>query len=325
MKKIAYLILAHDDPYHLQRLVQSINYQCDFFIHIDKKKDQKEFESLIRGGNVYFCDERFDISWGGFNMVLATKALMKQCLNHTKEYTHLILLSGSDYPIKNKKVIFNYFQQHEGVEFIRAYKIKDSQCLHCLDKIKTYHFYDRILKQDIVNKILKKGLTLIMTPFKKQVVIKQGDKVYDPCFGSQWVALTPQCVEYILSDDFSKIDYYFKTSFAPDEMYFHTIIFNSSFSVDTVNHGIEPYQIDWQWNNYHFINTEELRCTTVKKINLKEDFQSFLSKKKYEGSLGYLTEESIDEIKESPFLFVRKVNSKYSSKLLNLVDELIQD
>jgi len=69
MKKIAFLILAHNDSTHLNKLINTLDYNSDFYIHIDKKSDITEFKNTITNKNVNFIDNRTDISWAGITMV----------------------------------------------------------------------------------------------------------------------------------------------------------------------------------------------------------------------------------------------------------------
>ena len=40
MKKIAYLILTHSDEIHFEKLINSLNKDCDFYIHVWKKRSK---------------------------------------------------------------------------------------------------------------------------------------------------------------------------------------------------------------------------------------------------------------------------------------------
>ena len=42
--RLAFLISAHTDPQHLDRLIKSLPEESDFFIHVDAKSDLKIFE-----------------------------------------------------------------------------------------------------------------------------------------------------------------------------------------------------------------------------------------------------------------------------------------
>ena len=126
MKKIAYLILAHSDPEHLNSLVRELNYSCDIYIHIDKKSDIDKFKSIIVSENVYFIEKRIDVSWGSISMINAEMNLIDEVLKKQEMYTHAVFLSGSCFPIKNQKVIYEYFTSFIDKEFIKFIDMGES-------------------------------------------------------------------------------------------------------------------------------------------------------------------------------------------------------
>lgn len=105
MKKVAYLILAHQDPVNLSRLIDRLRHNSDFYVHIDAKADLAEFTKNQDQSDVTFVQNRADIAWAGIAMINATLHLMQQALNADESYSHLVLLSGADYPIKSATVI----------------------------------------------------------------------------------------------------------------------------------------------------------------------------------------------------------------------------
>lgn len=330
MKKIAYLVLVHNDPDHLLRLIDAINFNCDIYIHIDYKANLDDFRELKKYDNIYFCESRKNICWGGFNMVLAMKELIKMSLNKNKDYSHLVFLSGSDYPIKNKEEIYEYFIKNEGKELIKAFYIDESNCEHCYDKIQRYRFFDKNIKHNKIDKVIKKVLEYTLYPFKKDIYIYSKNQKIRPAFGSQWFAITPKCAEYILeySEKNKRIDNYFKTSFAPDEMYFHTIIFNSQFKYNTINGGEEVYKNKEEYvlNNFHQLNSKNLMCKD-KVPKLKEHIRDDISriikgKQVYKGSIPFYTEIDFENIKDTKYMFIRKVNTEHSRELLNKIDNM---
>ena len=105
MKKVAYLILAHQDPVNLSRSIDRLRHNSDFYVHIDAKADMAEFTKNQDQSDVTFVQNRADIAWAGIAMINATLHLMQQALNADESYSHLVLLSGADYPIKSATVI----------------------------------------------------------------------------------------------------------------------------------------------------------------------------------------------------------------------------
>lgn len=331
MKKVAYLILAYNDAEHLERLIKSVNYNCDFFIHIDYKAKLEDFRKITQYSNVFFCRNRKAIYWAGFNMVDAMKELIKVALERNENYCHLVFLSGTDYPVKDKKEIYEYFIKNEGKELIKAFYISESNCKHCYDKVQRYRFYDKNIKFSKIDKIIKKVLTYILYPLKKQLYI--GKEKIKPAYGSQWFAITPECAKYVLNYAANNkfIDKYFKTSFAPDEMYFHTIIFNSKFKYNTTNGDVIDYinSEEYVLNNYHLFDKKTFICKP-EPLKLKDQFLWDMNillngKPKYNGSISYYTEKDLEYVLNTDNLFIRKVNTKYSKELLDKIDKHVKD
>ena len=323
MMKVAYLILAHTDLKHLNKLIDAINYKCDIYIHIDSKF-KVDITQISGGDNIHIIPHRFDIGWGGFNMVLATKELMKTALNKGNSYSHLVLLSGSDYPLKSKQEIYNYFKKQTGIEIIRGYNIAKCGCKHCKEKLSRYWFYDPLIKNKRIDNFIRRTIHFFLKPIKKNILLNINGREINPYFGSQWWALTPECVAYILNytEINKKFDKFFKHSMAPDEMYFHTLVFNSKYSLKTINNGAEDYSPTWKWNNFHYLKFP-FNCNNLINKSFIEKLKIAFKKEEYTGSIPFLDESYLLEIKESKYIFARKFNSVYSKELLDYIDEKI--
>ncbi|TCL07343.1 beta-1,6-N-acetylglucosaminyltransferase [Sodalis ligni] len=290
MDKIAYLILAHNDPIHLERLIKSLDYQCDFYIHIDKKVDIAPFVKSLRD-NMTFSTKRYAISWAGISMVNAQLELLRLSLQN--EYSHVVFLSGSDYPIKTAKYIHAYITESEKKEFIKLLDMRDSP-EHYLKQVTLKWFNEPILQINgkftkIADKILRKFLTSLRLK-------NNWDSRFIPYFGSQWIAITGNCGHYIL-DFYEKNPTYHeanKFSFSPDEHYFHSIIGNSPYLENT--DGVTTYvgRGTWRLANLHVIDP------TLAKWYTLQDWE---------------------EIVNSQKLFVRKVRTLDGENLLDKIDQ----
>jgi len=126
MKKIAYLILAHDDATHLSNLVKAIDYQCNIFIHLDKKSDIDTFKQCVDLPNVIFIKDRVAVTWAGISMIDAEINLLREALKNAEAYTHVVFLSGSCYPIKPIKEIHHFFTSQPQREFIKFIDMRES-------------------------------------------------------------------------------------------------------------------------------------------------------------------------------------------------------
>lgn len=292
MGKIAYLILAHSDAEHFKRLVNRLNYNCDFYVHVDKKTDITLYKNkVISNSNVYFLENRFKVYWGGFNMIKATKELLNKALISPIDYQRYVLLSGADYPLVSNEKIHAFFEQNKNIEFLRGFNIRKSNSKNYLNQIKCFYFMD-------TNKFLARAIKKLTTYIQlKKPYIKTRNGIFDVYFGSQWWAITQNCARECLeiARNNKEIDKYFKYSFSPDEKYFHTLFFNSSFKEKNIDNGagIFTERGTWRWANIHHIHPS-------------------LSK--------WYSDEDLNEVFLSKKIFIRKVCTSKSTKLLNLID-----
>jgi hypothetical protein len=216
--KICYLILAHNNFRHLDRLINALNgVDCAFYIHLDKKTIQ---EYTPQHKNVEIIPERIDINWGGFSMIRATLALMEYGMAYSSDADYYILISGVDYPVRSKEFLYQQLEKRK--EYIDIAPVP--VLFKPLERYEYYYFdYDcRNLKH-----YHPKFLTEVLLK-KLKIKRKAPFKVYA---GTQWFALTRGCVQYILmtiGEDKRYIDF-FRYTLVPDEAFFQTVIGNSPF------------------------------------------------------------------------------------------------
>ncbi|MFV0311451.1 MAG: beta-1,6-N-acetylglucosaminyltransferase [Dysgonomonas sp.] len=220
--KVCYLILAHNNFRHLDRLINALNgADCTFYIHLDRKVVQ---EYVPQHKNVEIIPERIDINWGGFSMVEATLALMKRGMEYSPDADYYVLISGVDYPVRSKE--FLYQQLEKGKEYIDIAPVPVP--FKPLERYEYYYFdYDRRNLKYCHPKFLAEVLLK-----KLKIKRKAPFRVYA---GTQWFALTRECVQYILTtvrEDKRYTDFFLHT-LVPDEAFFQTIIGNSPFLQNT--------------------------------------------------------------------------------------------
>jgi hypothetical protein len=222
----AYLILAHHQPDHLAKLVARLDHpNCMFFIHIDLKAEIVDFINSADGrSNVIFIEDRYTVNWGGFSQVEATLALLSAAFAFGPSFHRYCLLSGSDYPIKGNGMIQTEFASNR--EFMRIdRKIGASEDnSHCRN-VTFYWFMDA---QDPARRALSGSLK--RDPFNRFALYH----------GTQWWALTHDCVEYIFGFLSSNADYhsFFRDTLCPEEIFFHSIVKRSPFT-SRITHDFE--------------------------------------------------------------------------------------
>lgn len=103
--KQAILITAYKNLHSLQRLVSCFDNDFDFYIHIDKKCNEKV--PSFSGSNVHVIS-KYRVQWGSEKHFWAMMALIKlSCQNGPYAYYHTI--TASDYPIKTLQEFKSFF------------------------------------------------------------------------------------------------------------------------------------------------------------------------------------------------------------------------
>lgn len=113
--QIAYVVLAHSDPQLFGRLMRRLDDpRAIAVVHVDAKAPIEPFRRAVAGlHNVRFVEPRVRVMWAGFSVVEATMAALRAAVEQTtEECSHIILISGSDYPLTSNNEIVTFFQKH---------------------------------------------------------------------------------------------------------------------------------------------------------------------------------------------------------------------
>ncbi|MEO5664387.1 MAG: beta-1,6-N-acetylglucosaminyltransferase [Nocardioides sp.] len=106
---INFLVIAHDSPRQLERLVEELALAGRVWIHIDGRVDLEPYRRLEEIGGATLIDRRVACAWGTFSIVQATLNLLEEVSRHGAPGP-VVLLSGQDYPIKNPNDVREYFR-----------------------------------------------------------------------------------------------------------------------------------------------------------------------------------------------------------------------
>ncbi|WP_406869387.1 beta-1,6-N-acetylglucosaminyltransferase [Paraburkholderia fungorum] len=224
--RIAYLLLAHDNPAHLVRLVNRLRSDGTyFFVHVDKKADFRNFFDAL-GSTVKFCSTRHDCAWGDISLVDATLTLLYAALKENVEFDYFVLLSGSCYPIQPREYIENFFDLNFGKEFIEAFPLPNVEFGKPISRVSRFWFkknrpflYFKWRLQEIFH------LLPIFRDYERGLLGAR------PMTGSQWWALSKNAVKYVLEFLRANPKFYEFCMYVdcPDELVFQTILWNSPF------------------------------------------------------------------------------------------------
>lgn len=231
--RIAFLIMAHDKPQQLLRLVQALDCaQASFHIHIDRKVDQSPFLELLGNrANVHFLSDRIVANWMGFSLVEATLRMLAQAAAHGFDYC--VLLSGSDYPIKSRADLIAFFERADK-EYIAFWRLEDRPSWK--HKVQHYFPIDAIpIRNYSSNREPIYWRRLFWGRFfkyRKHLPKRRFLKGLVAYGGPDWWSLSYRCVEYVLNyvKDNPGYKRFYKYTSSPGEMFFQTIILNSEWA-----------------------------------------------------------------------------------------------
>lgn len=297
MKKHAYLIMAHNNFYNLEKLLSLLDYEDnDIFLHIDNKVlsfERDYYENIIKNGNIYIYS-KYSTNWGGYSLVECEMFLLEEAFKQG-HYQYYHLLSGADLPIKKHSEIVNFFDKNNGYQFVQFLdeKLKKEK-RKLLIRVKYYHFlqeYRNISKNVVIRKTLRYVAKILLGIQMVFRIDRIKDNSMDFKYGSQWFSITEEFVDYLMREK-EYIRKIFKYTMCPDEFFIQTMLFNSGFKD-------EIYQ-------YKKLNNEK---GNVREINWK---------KSSDPSHPYVwTNQDFKELLDSKALFARKFEAKLDKEIID--------
>lgn len=233
--KIAYLISAHTDPIHLARLIKALSSDdAVFFIHLDARADEKSFAALKGLPGIFWVKKRIRVLWGDITQVYYQIELLRTCLESGMEFDRICTLSGLDYPIQPDCCFRRLLTEDPEKEFIQGIDLNGQNETIC-NQYQTWRpqIWIKGLNEQ-TNLRLRKGLRLLLHGFgrRKELSVMVNGKKWHVFKGSDWWCITPKLARYMLHtiESQPEIIRYFRTAFAPSELIWQTITFNSPFA-----------------------------------------------------------------------------------------------
>ncbi|MBS6628328.1 MAG: glycosyl transferase [Clostridiales bacterium] len=218
----AYLIIAHHYFDLLKQLLAALDDpRNDIYIHVDKKAASFSSEDLTRvcqNSQVTFVN-RYSILWGGYSMVQAEYALLSSALQSGKNYTYYHLLSGVDIPLVNQNDMHDFFDAHQGKEFVSFAPAEMNPTE--LARVQYYHFFPG--RRNLFNRLLTKGESVLQHFLGVNRL--RGRTVYR---GGQWFSITAEFAAYLLAHK-KDVDKNFRHTLIPDEFFVQTLLAGSPF------------------------------------------------------------------------------------------------
>ncbi len=233
----AIVILCHGNIESLVELISFFDMDFTIYVHIDRKYTLSEDERnrIVSAHPLVRIFSKYRVYWGGISVLRAELFLMKRIWeNENIDYLHL--LSGEDYPIKSLSEIKAFFADNYGSEFLNYHRIPFRKW-----EEGTYRRFEIYRLNDFLSYRSEKGKRIIdrFNSFQIRHGIKRRIPDQFPVLygGSNWMSISNTCLGYICGQHSKNKRFYrrLRYTFAPDEVYFHTLIMNSPFKEKAVD------------------------------------------------------------------------------------------
>ena len=242
MVRHAILLLAHERPRQLQKLLEELKHErVEVFVHLDAKTSHLFPKLGVR------TIAEYDIVWGGHTMVEATLGLMAEASKTYKYHTYT-LISGVDWPVKTISEIVSVLDSLPAS--LVDYWHDEDPSWH--SRYRRYFFNEWRSRKPL--NALSRRLSAILPDRKPPV------KVW---FGSQWWTLQDVAVRTVLRfyEEYPEVRKWLRTIHIPDECAIQTALMNSDKMVP-LERGHRRY-LDWSRKRAH---PEELTLDDVERI-----------------------------------------------------------
>ncbi|QRM48101.1 beta-1,6-N-acetylglucosaminyltransferase [Rhizobium sp. BG6] len=220
---VGYMLLVHENPGQVQRLVSAQPDNSPVLIHVDRRTPDDFQEDLARRldgrANVHFVP-RFASRWGSAGIMRATFSLIGSAIEQGITFDYATLLSGADYPIKSNAEIARFLERHQGSEFIESFAMEKPNRWSAMGG--NYKAPDKVLRYH-----LRIRSRVMRTPFSRR--LPYGLVAYG---GSQWWTLSYAALQHISQfvRRTPKFARFLDGVFIPDEFAIQTILSNSRFA-----------------------------------------------------------------------------------------------
>ena len=261
-KRHAYLIMAHHKFDILEEILKDLDDERnDIFLHIDKKAKNiniVNIKSKVARANLILT-KRMNVYWGGYSQIECICMLLQTATEYCEhDYYHFMV--GVEFPLKSQNYIHNFFEKNYGYEFIGF----DNYDLIFLERVKFYHPFNSYARNNnFIGKILNK-IRIASVKFQKTIGFSYNSRC-DIEFkkgNANW-SITHKLALYILSKR-KEIKKIYRHSFCGDEIFIHTLVFNSNFwnvvydKKDEYHSSMRMMTWTDSHNQYHICDLKEL-------------------------------------------------------------------
>ena len=298
---IAYLLSPYRDVSHVKRLIEALHEDAEFFIHVDKKSKLSDFTDVIHGDNIHFLENRVEVGWGTMSQVEYQMRLLQAAIDFPKHFDRLFSLSGQDYPVWSNSQITAFLESLGDKEIVQGICMDSEAILESQTNL--YEIARPQVQIGFLPRRFNSVLTVLTRKFLKWTGHRKRLYFYDDegnlvhlYKGSDWWCMTEELARYVVHKYQHDSSYkrYFVDSFTPSETLIQTMAFNSPVFSKRCILTTGEYPKLSGLTPLHFID--------------------------YNPIIQIMTEKDYPRILESGKMFVRKVVSGKSDKLVKMLN-----
>jgi len=225
MPRVAYLILAHEDPQHLARLVAALDSaESNFFIHISRPSPITPFYHLERDRkNLHLLKSRSKIYWGGWNYLKVILDLLNAAIARGP-FDYYTLISGNSFPLRT---VCDIHASLKDFAYINLVAVPSKEGNKPMSRFTRIHWQGSFRNNGILGNIRGYFLRKI-----SRLTWRNPRRYLGPWrlyAGMSWCTLSSEAADIIIYHSKNpKLMRYFKYVLFPEESFFHTVLGNTN-------------------------------------------------------------------------------------------------
>lgn len=242
---LAFCILAHKNPEQLRCLVEALSSEpSTIILHYDRRApaiEHSELAALAQADSQVALIEPRKVNWGRWSQMQAQLDMMREALAVNAEWTHLLTISGQDFPLQKVGAIDSILNEHPERSMIEWFDpFEGDRWKDARNRITRWHFdsdgLHRFLRVPGIGRrvggLLGWQNRIPFLPGIRRPIPKS----FQWYGGSNHHNLSRAAVEYVVNDPRAKsIANRLRRSGFPEESYIQTALLNSPLAGTLLN------------------------------------------------------------------------------------------
>lgn len=220
MGPICSLVLAHQSPNHLTRLLRTLTVHGDTaVVHLDRRVDPADFAEALATPGVTLVQNRVEVVWGGWSIVEATLRALRTGLTTSPDASHYQLMSGDSFPLRPMPEVRRRYQDSGDTNFLDLTPFPQPHK-------PAYRIRNYYIEHDPWGHPMSLVFRAANRAMRRPTIALGGRTLYS---GSQWWTLTSQASRWLVGavDHSPKLVRFMRHTRVPDEHFVQILLGNS--------------------------------------------------------------------------------------------------